>query len=81
MAQQFTHKDGKKWTASETGSYSGFGARREGDRLPEASVADIDFECESGERAYGTMARGYVDRASEEHLREALQEALDAAAH
>lgn len=80
MAREFTHSDGKKWTASESGAYFGAGARAEGEPPPRATVADLDFECEDGRHAYGTMARGYVDRASEEHLREALQEALDAAA-
>jgi hypothetical protein len=79
MAREFTHTDGKKWMASETGAYFGQGAVKEGERV-QATVADLDFECEDGRLAFGTMARGYVDRASEVHLREALQEALDTAA-
>ena len=79
MAREFTYTDGKKWKVSESGAYFGHGAVREGERL-HASVADIEFECETGLRAYGTMARGAVERAPEEQLREALKDALDAAA-
>jgi len=79
MMREFTYTDGKKWKVSESGAYFGYGAVSEGEHL-QASIADVEFECETGQRAYGTMARGAVERVPEEQLREVLKEALDAAA-
>lgn len=77
MPREFSDDEGITWTATETGSYFGYGAVAEGGPLPESSIADVSFRSERGQRVVGQMARGAIDGAPEAQLRDALREAFE----